>query len=61
MQTDIRDIPGLWCDDISFCPKKCGMTSCPRNSKNIRDRSVPHSFFVEIPPDCPKEKDKTHG
>lgn len=50
------DIVGLWCDDISFCPNKCGWESCPRNSRNIRDRTVPHSFFAETPPDCPKEE-----
>lgn len=51
-------------DDISFCPKEnCRRTSCPRNMKNIRDHSVPHSFFVETPPDCPKNngKDSNHG
>ena len=47
--------PGLYCDDISFCPHKCNILKCPRNSINIRDRSVPHSYFVETPPDCPKE------
>lgn len=49
------DVPGLWCDDITFCPEKCRMTSCPRNSKNIRDKSVPHSYSVGIPDDCPKK------
>ena len=58
MSYDIRDIPGLWCDDISFCPEKCGMTSCPRNQKNIRDKFRPHSFFVDIPDDCPKKLDE---
>ena len=24
---------------------------------NIRDRTIPHSFFVERPPDCPYRKD----
>lgn len=56
---DIRDIDGLWCDDITFCPKQCGMKSCPRNSENIRDKSVWHSYFIELPPDCPKQQEKT--
>lgn len=25
---------------------------------NIRDRTIPHSYFVEIPPDCPKLEQK---
>ena len=56
---DIRKIDGLWCDDITFCPEKCGWKSCPRNKKNIRDKTVPHSFSVEIPNDCPKQQIKT--
>lgn len=52
---NIREISGLWCDDITFCPKRCGWRSCPRNEQNIRDRLVPHSFSVEIPQDCPKK------
>lgn len=55
---DIRDIDGLWCDDITFCLKKCGWLSCPRNERNIRDRRIPHSFFVGIPLDCPKCADE---
>ena len=51
---DIRDVDGLWCDDITFCPIRCGWQSCPRNQRNIRDRTIPHSFTVEIPKDCPK-------
>ena len=54
----------MWMDDITFCQKKsCRRTSCPRNMKNIRDHSVPHNFFVETPPDCPKNngKDNNHG
>lgn len=54
---DIRDIDGLWCDDITFCQEECGWKSCPRNKKNIRDRTVPHSFSVEIPEDCPKRQE----
>lgn len=42
-------------DDISFCPKKCSRKNCFRNSINIRDKSVPHSYFVDTPPDCPRE------
>jgi len=52
--TDIRDIDGLFCDDITFCPERCGWKSCPRNSENIRDKAIPHSFSVEVPKDCPK-------
>ena len=50
-------------DDISFCPKdKCRRKTCMRNQMNIRDRTIPHSFFVEIPPDCPYNKhDTNHG
>lgn len=43
-------------DDITFCRKACRRTSCMRNMKNIRDHSIPHSFFVEVPPDCPYRK-----
>ena len=52
---DIRNIAGLWCDDITFCPKECDWTDCPRNSKNIRDKTIPHSYSVEIPKDCLKK------
>ena len=55
---DIRNIDGLWCDDITFCPKRCGWLSCPRNERNIRDRRIPHSFSVGIPLDCPKCADE---
>jgi len=51
---DIRDIQDLYCDDITFCQEQCDWLSCPRNQKNIRDKTIPHSFFVEIPEDCPK-------
>ena len=53
---DIREIDGLWCDDITFCQEQCRWESCPRNSRNIRDWSIPHSFSVEIPQDCPKKQ-----
>lgn len=46
-------INGLWCDDITFCPMKCEWHDCPRNQLNIRDRTVPHSYFLTIPDDCP--------
>ena len=55
--TDIREIDGLWCDDITFCQEQCGWKSCPRNRQNIRDRTVPHSFSVDIPADCPKKQE----
>ena len=54
---DIREIDGLWCDDITFCPERCGWKDCPRNRVNIRDRTVPHSFSMEIPQDCPKKQE----
>lgn len=55
---DIRKIDGMWCDDITFCQEECSWMNCPRNSKNIRDKTIPHSFSVEIPMDCPKKADK---
>ena len=51
---DIREIVGLWCDDITFCQETCERMDCPRNKQNIRDRTIPHSFSVEVPQDCPK-------
>ena len=54
----IRDIVGLWCDDITFCQAECELKDCPRNKKNIRDRTVPHSFSVEIPSDCLKKHEE---
>ena len=54
---DIREIDGLWCDDITFCPVRCGWNDCPRNKQNIRDKTIPHSFFVDIPTDCPKKQE----
>ena len=49
-------------DDITFCPKsKCRRKTCKRNQYNVRDRTIPHSFFVEIPEDCPFNKhDNNH-
>lgn len=47
----------MWCDDITFCQEKCERMDCPRNQHNIRDRSVPHSFSVEIPQDCLKKQE----
>ena len=57
MKMDIREIDGLWCDDITFCQETCERMDCPRNKHHIRDRSVPHSFSVEIPQDCPKKQE----
>ena len=54
---DIREIGGLWCDDITFCQETCKRMDCPRNKHHIRDRGVPHSFSVEIPSDCPKKQE----
>ena len=55
--TDIREIDWLWCDDITFCQEQCERNDCPRNQQNIRDKTVPHSFSVEIPEDCPKKQE----
>ena len=52
---DIRKCAGLWCDDITFCHVNCDWLDCPRNYKNIRDKTIPHSYFVDIPDDCPKK------
>ena len=59
------DNPGIWCDDITFCPHNCNDTACSRNKKNIRDHGIPHSFCVGTPPGCPKlgkaEKEETNN
>ena len=44
-------------DDITFCPDdRCAYTQCMRNPKNIVFKHLPHSYFVEIPSDCPFKK-----
>lgn len=49
----------MWNDDITFCmDNKCEITKCPRNMKNIRDKSIPHSYFMDVPPDCLKRTEK---
>ena len=51
---DIKeDVPWLWGDDITFCLAECTYERCPRNSKNIRDKTIPHSYCKDIPKDCP--------
>ena len=60
-EVDIKDIDDLWCDDITFCQEECGLKSCPRNKRNIRDKTIPHSYSVEIPQDCPKKKGEMQG
>lgn len=55
----IKDIEGLWCDDITFCQEDCEDIGCPRNKHNIRDRRFPHSYFVDLPPDCPKKEEQS--
>ena len=40
-------------DDITFCPLNCDNMDCRRNSKNIQDRTIPHSYSIELPDDCP--------
>lgn len=57
-QPDINDITGFFCDDISFCQEQCDWKTCPRNSQNIRDHSIPHSFIMGLPPDCPKKNNE---
>ena len=52
-----ENINSFWCDDITFCPVECERMDCPRNQKNIRDRTIPHSYSVEILDDCPKKKE----
>ena len=53
---DTRNIAGIWYDDITFCQEECDWMDCPRNQKNIMDKTIPHSFSVEIPKDCPKKQ-----
>lgn len=48
----------MWCDDITFCQEECERMDCPRNQHNIRDRSVPHSFSVDVPQDCLKKQEE---
>ena len=48
------NIGGLWSDDITFCPLECQRTDCYRNQKNIVDKTIPHSYFMSLPEDCPK-------
>ena len=54
----MNNLYGLWCDDITFCPVLCERLDCPRNQKNIRDRTIPHSYSVEIPTDCLKKEEE---
>ena len=53
---DSRGIDSLWCDDITFCQEDCERMDCQRNKRNIYDRTIPHSFSVEIPQDCLKAR-----
>ena len=49
----------MFCDDISFCPnEKCTLKTCKRNQANIRDHTIPHSYFVDTPEDCPRILEK---
>lgn len=51
------EIKSYICDDVTFCPdSNCTMTACYRNQANIRDRTIPHSYYVEVPEDCMKKK-----
>ena len=49
------NVPAIFHDDITFCQEECEWNDCMRNKKNIRDKTIPHSFSVEIPEDCPKK------
>ena len=49
-------IEGMFHDDITFCPEQCDRKDCMRNSKNIRDKTVPHSYFAKRPDECPKRE-----
>jgi len=42
-------------EDMTYCSRDC-KRKCLRNKNNIRDHSIPHSYFVERPPDCPYRK-----
>lgn len=47
----------MWEDDITFCPvKDCNRTTCYRHQCKIRNPEQPHSYSVDIPKDCPKNK-----
>lgn len=44
-------------EDITFCPAElCANVKCYRNKANIRDKTMPHSFYVAIPKECPDGK-----
>ena len=44
-------------DDTIYCQRKdCRRKTCKRNQMHIKDKTVPHSFYVERPPDCPYRK-----
>lgn len=45
-------------EDISFCPIDCKRTKCKRNKLNIKNHDIPHSYFVNRPPECPYVKNK---
>ena len=49
------NVNAIWHDDITFCQEECDWTDCMRNKKNIRDKTIPHSFSVDVPEDCPKK------
>lgn len=45
-------------NNIHFCQiEKCKRKTCSRNQINIQDKTIPHSFYVERPPDCPYRKE----
>lgn len=52
--TDIRNIPVLWCDDITFCQEefRCEAANEARETSGAKLYST--RFSVESPTDCPK-------
>ena len=52
-----KEVTAMWNDDITFClDSECKLNECPRNQINMRDRSIPHSYSLERPEDCLKER-----
>lgn len=43
-------------EDITWCARECPRMSCKINRKHIKEKEIPHSFYVERPPTCPYRK-----
>lgn len=41
---------------IIWCAQECERMSCKINRKHIKEKEIPHSFYVERPPTCPYRK-----